>query len=300
MKVLVADDNPVFQSMLRTLLTKWGYEVAMCADGNEAWAVIQSTDAPRLLVLDWMMPGLDGIELCRRIRAANREPYLYIIMLTARVESVDLVEAMEAGCDDYITKPFNAHELRVRLRAGCRILDVIEEREALSDALYAPSSREYIYPSCFLSHSTRDSGFVQVFFSMLDTEGVSCWYAPQDLRIGSDLRETLDEVIREKDKLLLVLSEHSVRSAWVGREVERALDVEHTRRSSGRADWRILFPIRLDDCIFEIEAGWALDVRRRHIGDFRNWRDADSYQEAFQRLLRDLKAEKEKRSSSRP
>ena len=135
MKVLAAEDNPVFQSMLRTLLTNWGYETTMVRDGNEAWRVLESEDAPRLAVLDWMMPGMDGVELCRRVRAANREPYIYILLLTGRTESQDLVDGMEAGADDYLTKPFNAHELRVRLRAGRRILDLQEElllaREAL-------------------------------------------------------------------------------------------------------------------------------------------------------------------------
>jgi DNA-binding response OmpR family regulator len=105
MKVLAAEDNPVFQSMLRTLLTKWGYETTMARDGNEAWRVLESEDAPRLAVLDWMMPGMDGVELCRRVRAANREPYIYILLLTARNDSQDLIDGMEAGADDYLTNP---------------------------------------------------------------------------------------------------------------------------------------------------------------------------------------------------
>ena len=137
MKVLAAEDNPVFQSMLRALLTKWGYDVVVARDGLEAWRILESAGAPRLAILDWMMPGVDGPELCRRVRAAGREPYIYILLLTARTESQDLVEGMEAGADDYLTKPFNAHELRVRLRAGRRILDLQEElmvaREALRD-----------------------------------------------------------------------------------------------------------------------------------------------------------------------
>lgn len=137
MRVLAAEDNPVFQSMLRTMLTKWGYEAVMARDGTEAWNVLQSADAPRLAILDWMMPGIDGVEVCRRVRSASREPYIYILLLTARTDSEDLVEGMEAGADDYLTKPFNAHELRVRLRAGCRILDLQEQllhaREALRD-----------------------------------------------------------------------------------------------------------------------------------------------------------------------
>jgi diguanylate cyclase (GGDEF)-like protein len=135
MKVLAAEDNPVFQSMLRTMLTKWNYEALIARDGNEAWQVLQSGDTPQLAILDWMMPGMDGVEICRRVRAVRREPYIYILLLTARSDSEDLVEGMEAGADDYLTKPFNAHELRVRLRAGIRILDLqselLQAREAL-------------------------------------------------------------------------------------------------------------------------------------------------------------------------
>jgi diguanylate cyclase (GGDEF)-like protein len=135
MKVLVAEDNPVFQSMLRALLTKWGYDVVPARDGLEAWRILDSAGAPRLAILDWMMPGMDGVELCRRVRSAAREPYIYILLLTARTESEDLVQGMEAGADDYLTKPFNAHELRVRLRAGRRILDLQEELMAAREAL---------------------------------------------------------------------------------------------------------------------------------------------------------------------
>ncbi|MCX6630235.1 MAG: diguanylate cyclase [Candidatus Solibacter sp.] len=135
MRVLAAEDNPVFQSMLRTMLTKWGYEAVIARSGTEAWRILEAEDAPRLAVLDWMMPGMDGLEICRRIRSVNREPYVYILLLTARTESEDLIEGMNAGADDYLTKPFNAHELRVRLHAGRRILDLQEEllkaREAL-------------------------------------------------------------------------------------------------------------------------------------------------------------------------
>lgn len=133
--VLAAEDNPVFQSMLRSMLTKWGYHPVIARDGLEAWNILQSDNAPRLAILDWMMPGLDGIEICQRIRAAAREPYVYMVLLTARNESQDVVDGMDAGADDYLTKPFNAHELRVRLRAGSRILDLQEQllyaREAL-------------------------------------------------------------------------------------------------------------------------------------------------------------------------
>ena len=134
-RVLAAEDNPVFQSMLRSMLTKWGYDPIIARDGAEAWRVLAAEDAPRLAILDWMMPGIDGVEICRRVRAAGREPYIYILLLTARTESQDLVEGMEAGADDYLTKPFVAHELRVRLRAGQRILDLQSELMAAREAL---------------------------------------------------------------------------------------------------------------------------------------------------------------------
>lgn len=135
LKLLVAEDNPVFQSMLRNMLTRWGYDVMIAQDGLKAWELLESTDAPRLAVLDWMMPGIDGVEICRRLRAAPREPYIYVVLLTARTEAGDLVEGMDAGADDYLTKPLKAHELRVRLRAGRRIIELQEQllkaREAL-------------------------------------------------------------------------------------------------------------------------------------------------------------------------
>lgn len=137
MKILAAEDNPISQSMLRSMLTKWGYDVVTAADGNEAWDILQSPEAPRMAILDWMMPGLDGVEVCRRLRTANQEPYTYILLLTARSDSQDLVEAIDAGADDYLTKPFNSSELRARLRAGRRIAELqhqlLEAQEALRE-----------------------------------------------------------------------------------------------------------------------------------------------------------------------
>jgi diguanylate cyclase (GGDEF)-like protein len=135
MKILAAEDNPVFQSMLANMLTKWGYIPVVARDGNEAWEALQQPNGPQLAILDWMMPGLNGVDVCRGVRAAGREPYVYILLLTARTDSQDLVEGMEAGADDYLTKPFQAHELRVRLRAGRRILDLQQQLLAAREAL---------------------------------------------------------------------------------------------------------------------------------------------------------------------
>ena len=135
MKVLAAEDNPIIQSMLANMLTKWGYQPVIACDGNQAWEALQQPDGPQLAILDWMMPGLNGVDICREVRAAGREPYVYILLLTSRADSHDLVEGMEAGADDYVTKPFQAHELRVRLRAGRRILDLQQQILAAREAL---------------------------------------------------------------------------------------------------------------------------------------------------------------------
>jgi diguanylate cyclase (GGDEF)-like protein len=135
MQILVAEDNPVFQSMLQNMLGKWGYDVVMADNGGLAWRILQGSNAPPLAILDWMMPDIDGVEVCRKIRQAAQQRYIYVILLTAKTEHKDLVEGMEAGADDYLTKPFNTHELRVRLRAGRRILDLQEQLLQAQEAL---------------------------------------------------------------------------------------------------------------------------------------------------------------------
>ena len=125
-RILVAEDNLVFQWGLRSMLTQWDYDVVVVSDGEEAWRQLRDEEGPRLAILDWMMPGLDGIEVCRRVRATNRTKYTYILILTGRTDNQDLVTAMEAGADDYVTKPFRSAELRARLRAGRRILELQE------------------------------------------------------------------------------------------------------------------------------------------------------------------------------
>src|SRR3954453_6123763 len=118
MRVLIADDSLSSRRLLEGTLRGWGYEVIVAADGEEAWRLLNGENAPSLAVLDWMMPGLTGPELCRLLRQRAAEPYTYILLLTSRNEKDDVVEGMDSGADDYITKPFDKHELQVRLRAG--------------------------------------------------------------------------------------------------------------------------------------------------------------------------------------
>lgn len=143
--------------------------------------------------------------------------------------------------------------------------------------------------SCFISYSSKDQGFAECLHIDLQNKGVRCWFAPKDLKIGDRFRDRIDESIRLHDKLLLILSEHSVSSPWVSDEVEAAIEREHRE---GRT---VLFPIKIDDAVMGSEQAWAASIRRtRHIGDFTRWKDHDSYQKAFERLLRDLKAEEKK------
>ena len=137
MKILIAEDEAVSRRVLQATLSKWGFEVVACADGVAAWDAIRQPDAPQLVVLDWMMPGLDGLEICRLMREREGEgaPYSYILLLTGKTEREDIVQGLEAGADDYVAKPFDASELKVRLRAGQRILELQAALVATQDEL---------------------------------------------------------------------------------------------------------------------------------------------------------------------
>lgn len=179
MKILIAEDDLVSRRILEVKLVNWGYEVLVTSNGDEAWRALQADDAPNLAILDWMMPGIDGVEICRKVRKDDREPYTYIILLTSLHRDEDLVTGMEAGADDYITKPFKASELRVRLRAGRRIIDLqnelIEAREALReqathDPLTGLLNREEILRILKneLSRAEREDGPLSIIMADLD------------------------------------------------------------------------------------------------------------------------------------
>jgi two-component system, cell cycle response regulator len=122
--VLIAEDDPLSRRLLERWLEQWDYRVTAVENGVDAWEVMQRENAPQLAILDWMMPGMEGIELCRRIRSRDQRLYQYILLLTAKDKKQDLVAGLEAGADDYLTKPFDVDELRARVRAGKRILDL--------------------------------------------------------------------------------------------------------------------------------------------------------------------------------
>lgn len=135
MRILVVDDDPVTLEPLKTLLGKWGHTVMTATHGEEAWEVLQEDEAPDLIVLDWMMPGMSGLDLARKVRALEEGPYVYLMMVTAKTDPGDLLAGFEAGVDDYLSKPVDWGEMKVRLRAAERIVDLqnelIDAREAL-------------------------------------------------------------------------------------------------------------------------------------------------------------------------
>ena len=135
MKLLIAEDDLFFQKMLQRVLTP-DHELEIARDGNEAWAMLQRPDAPRLAILDWVMPGLSGPQVCRKVRACAALSPMYLIILTARNSEADIVSGLRAGADDYITKPPIPAELRARVRVGERILELqtaVEEQSVLAN-----------------------------------------------------------------------------------------------------------------------------------------------------------------------
>src|SRR5579883_3074258 len=150
MRVLIADDSIVSRHLLDATLRKWGYEVVVACDGVEAWEILQSPDAPKLVILDWVMPGLTGPEVCRRVRERAKSPetksesYTYILLLTSKSLKEDLIEGMESGADDYVTKPFDQHELKARLRAGTRIIDLEQQLVTAREELREQATRDFL------------------------------------------------------------------------------------------------------------------------------------------------------------
>lgn len=140
------------------------------------------------------------------------------------------------------------------------------------------------YHSLFISYSTKDEILARRLHADLQARGVRCWFAPEDLKIGTKFRQRIDEAIHLQDKVLLLLSQHSIASTWVENEVEAALETEDQQQRE------VLFPVRLDDAVMQTSQAWTATLRRtRHIGDFTNWTEPQAYQSAFDRLLRDLK-----------
>lgn len=160
MRILIAEDDISSRALLKHILAKWGYEVVVTKDGNEAWEALQAEDAPRLAILDWMMPGMDGVEVCRKVRQLDVSNPTYIILLTIRSSKKDIVAGLEAGADDYIGKPYETDELRVRVKVGERMTTLqsalAEQVHSLRKALAHVKTLQGILPICMHCHKIRN------------------------------------------------------------------------------------------------------------------------------------------------
>ncbi len=160
MRILIAEDDLTSRAVLTAVLRKYGHEVVVTTDGLEAWAALQQPDAPMLVILDWMMPGLDGLEVCRRLRAVDSEPPRYVLMLTALTEKERIAEALDAGANDYLAKPFAPVELRARIGAAERVVALetrlVAQAAELREALAHVKTLHGILPICAHCKRIRD------------------------------------------------------------------------------------------------------------------------------------------------
>jgi CheY-like chemotaxis protein len=160
MRILIAEDDLTSRTLLAAVLKRSGYEVVLTCDGKDAWEALQQPGAPRLAILDWMMPGMDGTTVCQHLRALETERPPYLIMLTTRSERNDIVEGLRAGADDYLIKPFDPEELYARVEVGRRMI-LLQDRLAdkvleLREALEQVRTLQGILPICSYCKKIRD------------------------------------------------------------------------------------------------------------------------------------------------
>ncbi len=194
MKVCIADDDKFNRVALKKMLSNWGFDVVTAGNGAEAWEIMQDDESPRLVILDWVMPEIDGVEVCRRIRQKfqSDNDYRFIILLTAQGSKADIVEGLTAGADDYVTKPFDPHELQMRIRAGKRIIELQEKLRfnAMHDPLTGILNRGAVLERLYseLARSRRENQ--PMTLAMLDLD---------HFKVVNDTHGHLagDEVLRE-------------------------------------------------------------------------------------------------------
>jgi uncharacterized protein YjbI with pentapeptide repeats len=269
--------------------------VAHLSQANLRWADLQEAS------LSWAT--LDSADLRNAdLRNANLNA---VSLLSANLSGAHLIEANLSGarlrdtnfvdldlsmcrglesCSHYGPSLIDIRTLQRSGRLPLVFLRGVGLPDTLIDYLPSLLNRAIQFYDCFISYSSKDDEFARRLHADLQAKSVRCWFAPEDMKIGANILDTLDEAIRLQDKVLLVLSEASIASDWVEDEVTKAFAEE--RRRGGT----VLFPVRLDDAVFATKEAWALKLRdNRHIGDFRAWKDHDAYQRTLERLLRDLR-----------
>jgi phosphoserine phosphatase RsbU/P len=161
MKILIAEDEYITRLMVQVSLEKWGYRVECVSDGNDAWEALQKPDAPQIAILDWEMPGLDGVEVCRRVKELAKKTPTYVILLTGRDSRNDILHGFDMGADDYMTKPFDDNELRARVRVAERLVQIqISLAESVEELRYVLDQMESLQgalPVCVACHKIQGS-----------------------------------------------------------------------------------------------------------------------------------------------
>jgi DNA-binding response OmpR family regulator len=226
-RILVADDNETNRDILATRLAANGYEVLHAGDGEKVLVAMRE-HRPDLILLDIMMPKLDGIEVCRRLKADPSLPFTPIILVTAKAESGDVVEGLDAGADEYLTKPVDQKALVARVKA---LLRIKESHDAGSDkAKPAPANGTDL----FISYSQKDLATVKSLTAALEQIGWSVWF-DQELRAGAAFDRVIEQALSSARAVVVAWSKNSVNSDWVRAEAAFALEASK------------LFPVRLDD-----------------------------------------------------
>ncbi|MCZ6875997.1 MAG: response regulator transcription factor [bacterium] len=160
MKILIADDDAVTRRTLEALMNKWGYTVLVCSDGAAAYEKLQAEEGPILAILDWMMPFLDGLQVCDKLKQTPRREPTYVILLTAKERGKDIVAGLQAGADDYVTKPFDREELLARVQVGIRVVDlqlnIAARVSELEDALVRVRQLGGLLPICSYCKKIRN------------------------------------------------------------------------------------------------------------------------------------------------
>ena len=251
-RILVADDNETNRDILATRLQANGYEVLQAGDGEEALAITHQNH-PDLILLDIMMPRLDGIEVCKRLKADATTRLTPVILVTAKVDSGDVVKGLDAGADEYITKPVDQKALVARVKALLRLRDRYE-------SVAGPVKPKRIDDTdLFISYSRQDIETIKSLTAALKQKGWSVWF-DQNLKVGTSFDRVIEQALTDAHAVIVAWSKYSVDSDWVRAEAAFALE-------RGK-----LLPIRLD--------GAPLPLRFTHIHTlaFSNWDGSASHQ----------------------
>ena len=259
-RILVADDNETNRDILATRLEANGFEVLHAADGEQALALMRE-QRPDLILLDIMMPKLDGIEVCKRIKANAALPFTPIVLVTAKADSGDVIEGLDAGADEYLTKPIDQKALVARVKALLRI----KERH---DASSGPKPTSPDTTDLFISYSQKDLPAIKALTASLQQTGLSVWF-DQHIRAGSSFDRVIEQALQNARAVIVAWSHNSVDSDWVRAEAAYA-------QESGK-----LFPLRLDD------APLPLRFIHVHTLNLSDWDGTDGHH-AFQALIAHL------------